>query len=139
MGTELLTGAAAAVNAAAAMPEGGRLQLTIKTDPNAKRPSALLVVQDTGMGMSPATIQRAFEPFFTTQKFGQGAGMGLSLVYGIVRAMDGDIALASDRGIGTIVTIRLPTIPAPSTAAGTATQQPSDASRHARVPACFRQ
>ena len=125
-----------AANAAAAMPDGGRLRLSIKSDPSAERPSALLVVQDTGMGMSAATIQRALEPFFTTQTFGHGAGMGLSIVYGIVHAMDGDITLSSEVGGGTTVTIRLPTVPAPSTAADTATQQPGDPQAGSMLVVC---
>ena len=58
--------------------------------------------------------QRAFEPFFTTQEFGQGAGMGLAAVYGIVRSLGGAVSLSSAPGQGTIVTIRLPQIAPPS-------------------------
>lgn len=101
-------------NAAAAMPDGGQLCLTVKKDPDPESASALLVVHDTGVGMSATIVQRAFEPFFTTQTFGHGAGMGLALVYGIVRALEGEVELSSSQGTGTTVTIRLPSLPAPA-------------------------
>lgn len=67
-----------------------------------------LIVTDTGEGMSPATMDRMFEPFFTTQEFGKGKGLGLSMIYGIVKGHDGDIGVSSQAGRGTTVTILLP-------------------------------
>jgi len=99
-------------NAASAMPEGGQLHLTVELDESdASAPTALLSVRDTGVGMPPEVAQRAFEPFFTTQSFGHGAGMGLALVYGIVQALQGRVSLSSEPGAGTTVAIRLPAVP----------------------------
>jgi signal transduction histidine kinase len=67
-----------------------------------------LTVEDSGSGMSADTLARAFEPFYTTKPVGAGSGLGLAMVYGIVQQSGGRIALASDPGSGTRVTIDLP-------------------------------
>jgi len=69
---------------------------------------AVLSVSDTGKGMETREIERAFDPFFTTKKVGQGTGLGLSVVYGIIQAHEGTIELQSLPGKGTTITIRLP-------------------------------
>jgi len=74
--------------------------------------TVVLSVQDDGAGMTPEVQAHAFEPFFTT-KTGSNSGLGLSTVYGIVGQSDGQIALHSDPGRGTTVTIRWPEAPAP--------------------------
>jgi len=69
-----------------------------------------LTVRDTGCGMAPEVIERAFEPFFTTKKQGEGAGMGLPVIHGIVKSHGGAISIASELGKGTTFTIYLPRI-----------------------------
>ncbi len=116
------------VNARDAMPGGGRLivetsavELSGVSDTGhlgvAPGPYVRLSVSDTGVGMSPEVAARALEPFFTTKPAGQGTGLGLATVYGIVSGAGGNISLHSEPGIGTRVTIHLPAIDEPATAA----------------------
>jgi PAS domain S-box-containing protein len=103
-----------AVNARDAMPGGGTL--TIGTDNmvvgnESGVPAGRYVriqVEDTGTGMPRDVIARAFEPFFTTKPKGEGTGLGLATVYGIVKQSGGDVQIASEPGVGTTFTVLLP-------------------------------
>jgi PAS domain S-box-containing protein len=93
-----------AVNARDAMPAGGLLTVAVLSD----GAEAVLSVIDNGSGMTPATQERIFEPFFTTKGVGEGSGLGLATVHGIVGQSGGTIQVDSAPGEGTIFTVRLP-------------------------------
>ncbi len=88
-----------------------------------------LSVTDTGCGMAPGVVSRAFDPFFTTKPPGEGSGLGLATVYGIVKQADGDVRLYSEPARGTVVTVYLPAagevVPAPVAEAAPFPQQGS--------------
>ena len=71
---------------------------------------AALTVADTGQGMENETLQRIFTPFFTTKQPGEGTGMGLSVVHGIVRELGGEISVLSHPGEGAVFTVLLPVV-----------------------------
>jgi two-component system cell cycle sensor histidine kinase/response regulator CckA len=128
-----------AANARDAMPHGGRLTLAtmdlfertsglhpsseyvrhevarrIEANESVQGPHVALLVNDTGKGMDAATQARAFEPFFTTKPVGEGTGLGLSTVYGIVKQSGGEVLLTSEPGEGTTFTLCFPATDAPS-------------------------
>ena len=97
-------------NAMEAMPHGGTLTLATGL------PAAGWVevrVEDDGQGMTGEVLGRALEPFFTTKDASSGAGLGLSMAYGVVKAHGGTLDISSQPGAGTSVKVRLPRIPAP--------------------------
>ena len=93
-----------AVNGIQAMPQGGTLTLTTGTEGE----FVLLAVEDTGEGMTEEVRRQIFTPFFTTKEVGQGTGLGLPVVHGIVTAHGGRISLHSEVSKGTRVRILLP-------------------------------
>ncbi len=95
------------MNARDATPRGGSIRVEALADP-ADAAWAVITVADTGTGIPPEVLPRVFEPFVTTKGSGRGTGLGLSISRDLVRAHGGDIALASEPGRGTTVTIRLP-------------------------------
>jgi PAS domain S-box-containing protein len=97
------------LNAAQAMAGRGRLELA--TAPAADGAHIEIVIADNGPGIPPEVLPHIFEPFFTTKEEGQGTGLGLSLVYGIVENHGGRIKAESVPGEGTRFTITLPIAP----------------------------
>jgi signal transduction histidine kinase len=93
------------LNAIDAMPQGGTLTLATS---NARRRAVVVRLADTGVGIPKECFSQIFEPFYTTKKAGSGVGLGLSVVYGIVRDHKGSIKVDSVVGQGTSFTIRLP-------------------------------
>jgi PAS domain S-box-containing protein len=103
-----------AVNARDAMPGGGTLTIGTYADGT----DAVLTVSDTGYGMDEGTQARIFEPFFTTKDVGQGTGLGLAMVYGIVHQSDGHLSVDSEPGRGTTFLLALPGTDAAAAPAG---------------------
>jgi signal transduction histidine kinase len=99
-----------ASNAVDAIHDAGRVTIAVECGPDAS--STVLVVQDTGCGMSPAVCSSAFEPFVTTKDAATHSGLGLPIVYGIVQAAGGTIELSSAPGNGTRAVVSLPAAPA---------------------------
>jgi signal transduction histidine kinase len=107
-----------AANSRDAMPHGGNLRMTLSIElftadvleQERFRTGyyAVITVTDTGEGMDKESQQRIFEPFFTTKEPGMGTGLGLSMVYGIIRQHNGEMRVQSEPGEGTIFSIYLP-------------------------------
>ena len=113
------------VNARDAMPDGGRITIetgNVRVDPGnrgdhfGKDPGhyVLMTVSDTGTGIDAAVLDHVFEPFFTTKEVGEGTGLGLSTVYGLVKQHEGTVHVSSEDGRGTTFRIYLPLSEHPS-------------------------
>jgi signal transduction histidine kinase/ActR/RegA family two-component response regulator len=118
-----------AANARDAMPDGGTLtvrtqNVTLGPEDVRRQPElgpgeyAALIVADTGVGMTPEVKARIFEPFFTTKPLGAGTGLGLAMCYGIVKQAEGHIAVESEAGKGSALTVLLPRVPGELPTAG---------------------
>jgi signal transduction histidine kinase len=117
------------INARDAMPDGGRLTVTTANCQLDRQAAQLrdlpagryvvLSVSDTGTGMTPDVMAKAFEPFYTTKPEGQGTGLGLSMVYGFVRQSGGQVRISSRLGQGTSICLYLPFHPGQADASET--------------------
>ncbi len=106
------------INARDAMPEGGTILIqtdTVNLDKHKAKELqvedgkyAMLAISDTGKGMSEEVLKHIFEPFFTTKAPGEGTGLGLSVVYGIIKQHKGTIEVESKEGVGSTFRIYLP-------------------------------
>ncbi|PWB47751.1 MAG: hypothetical protein C3F12_03450 [Candidatus Methylomirabilota bacterium] len=92
------------LNALDAMPDGGSVLVAAQ----ARDDLIEVRVEDTGSGIAPESLPRIFDPFFTTKKVGEGTGLGLSVVYGIVKDHGGTIEVTSEPGAGTAFLITFP-------------------------------
>lgn len=108
-----------AINSRDAMPDGGSLTIevsgvTLNKDFTRSYKELTpggyirISVSDTGVGMSPEVQDKVFEPFFTTKEFGEGSGLGLSMVFGFIKQSNGHITVGSEKGKGTTISLYLP-------------------------------
>ena len=124
------------VNARDALPDGGRITVATRNahldeafvrplGDVAPGPFVHLLVTDNGVGMDLETKRRLFEPFFTTKPLGEGTGLGLSTVYGIVKQSGGHVSVASAEGEGSEFSVYLPIVEAPLAESRRETEAPS--------------
>ncbi len=132
------------VNARDAMPSGGRITISTsirqvtaeeaaRTDGAAPGRYACIGVADTGTGIAPENLERIFDPFFTTKEAGQGTGLGLATVFGIVRQHGGWVSVESETGQGATFLVFLPATAVPAPAAGTAASEPAPSRGHESI------
>ncbi|MGG7651127.1 MULTISPECIES: PAS domain-containing sensor histidine kinase [unclassified Pseudomonas] len=103
-------------NARDAMPHGGKIVISTKTEETVDQPQLSLLpgryvclsVSDTGEGMDETTLGSAMDPFFTTKGIGKGTGLGLSMVHGYIEQLGGRFVLKSQKGIGTVAELWIP-------------------------------
>ena len=91
-------------NARDAMPEGGKMKIRARRQGD----RAIITVSDTGIGMARETLDKCFDPFFTSKSMGKGTGLGLSTTYGIIKSHEGTIHVDSKPDVGTVFQIHLP-------------------------------
>jgi CheY-like chemotaxis protein len=130
-----------AVNARDAMPDGGRLSLTLSEEQAGCGNAAGLApgryirfgVADTGTGMDEATLRRAVEPFYSTKGVGKGTGLGLSMIHGMAAQSGGALTLRSRVGEGTAAELWLPVASTPAAIAVEPSEQPHAKTRPLRI------
>jgi PAS domain S-box-containing protein len=114
------------INSFDALPDGkGDIHVVLSHDAATNR--AQLVVRDDGAGMDKETLQRCMEPFYTTKGVGKGTGLGLSIIHGLVTNVGGEIAIDSEPGKGTMVSIWLPIVDQSGLPLPGAVEQPENA------------
>jgi signal transduction histidine kinase len=121
------------LNSLDAVPRGGQLRITAgrsRVAPDDPREELAVVVADSGCGIPPAIRDRIFDPFLTTKSEGHGTGLGLSICLGLVRSHGGRIAVESEPGRYTRVTVTLPVV---STGAPSVVPDPSESWQEASV------
>jgi signal transduction histidine kinase len=96
------------LNGAQAMQPKGGGTLTIRTRLVEQEGSVELSVRDTGEGIAAENLSKIFDPFFTTKADGKGVGLGLAVLYGIVKAHDGEVEVTSQKSVGTTFTVTVP-------------------------------
>jgi two-component system, cell cycle sensor histidine kinase and response regulator CckA len=122
-----------AINAHDAMPNGGALSVVAERQQQESGTFAVLTVTDSGKGMTPEVRARIFEPFFTTKEVGNGTGLGLATVYGIVQRLGGHIEVESRPNQGTQFRIYLPETQAEPDISAVTASPPSPASGHETI------
>jgi len=118
-----------AINARDAMPAGGRLRIRTGREDG----YVALSIRDTGTGILPEHLPHIFEPFFTTKELGQGTGLGLATVHGIVAQSQGQIRVESQPGNGSEFTVLFPAVTPPSGPSSTPTGHREPGPRPARL------
>ncbi len=96
------------LNAAESMPEGGTIRVSLTRLGNIDQPAVQLAIADSGTGIPEKYLGKVFDPYFTTKQ--KGSGLGLAVVYSIVKKHDGEVAVESHAGRGTRFTITLPAV-----------------------------
>lgn len=114
-------------NARDAMSNGGGLRIDVQSSlhPATGSRFATLTVSDTGAGMDPLTVARAFEPFYTTKGPSAGSGLGLAIVQGVIEQLGGQVKVQSQLGSGTTFTLLLPEVPMGSSSTPVPSPRPS--------------
>ena len=112
------------VNSRDAMPEGGTILISARQYQTRRCSNSRIhygdrLVADSGVGMTKEVRSRAFEPFFTTKDVGKGSGLGLAQVYGFLTQSNGQVAIDSEPGKGTTVSLTFPRSDKPPTLAAT--------------------
>jgi signal transduction histidine kinase len=92
------------VNAAQAITDKGTITVTTRNDAT----HVIIAISDTGAGIPKEKLKKIFDPFYTTKPVGKGTGLGLNVVYNIVKRHRGSISVKSEVGKGTTFTLRLP-------------------------------